>query len=700
MVFWFGALMNVVKAGTLQVPLPQRNAEAQLERDLAAPLLKRVLLTIIVAGLSLSLASAAADFRRTLLLAIGNAAIAAVMLAVARRGYAQFASVVVILALVVTTIYAMVSGNGLLDDSLLIFPGIFLMASLLLSSNWLIVVVVIANLAVVTIGIAEIQGSLITNVNFRIQVHDVIEIVIMLGALAAFVHYLVAMMRRVAVEARLAHESVRDILDATSEAIFIHDARDGKILSVNEPTLQMFGYPREAFLGKTPDNLGDDPAPYDAAKAADYIKRAVQEGPQAFEWLARRQDGSTFWVEVALRRARIAKEMRVVAVVRDITERRRLEHRVREAETFRAVGQLAGGVAHDFNNQLVGILGHAEFLQEALARDAELRSCAEAILVSGQRAAELTRQLLAFARKGRRRNVPVDLHQLVTEVIALGKRSIDKRITIEQRLTAACAVTVGDPSALQNALLNLLLNARDAMPKGGTVRFATEVLEVTRTDGNGSPALGPGRYVVLTVTDTGIGIAPENIEKVFEPFFTTKESGTGIGLAAVQGTVLEHQGNIDVQSEPGQGSTFRLRLPLSDVKVESEPTLQSAAERAASGRILVVDDESTVASVVERTLTKGGYAVELCNSGQSALDRYRPDAFELVLLDVMMPDLDGVEVLRKIRAKVPGAKVMLMTGHAGESVEMRLREFPDVVVLAKPFQPKELIEEVRKVLAG
>jgi two-component system cell cycle sensor histidine kinase/response regulator CckA len=692
--------MKLARGFGRERPLPKRHVEAQLGRDLAAPLLKRVLLTIVFAGLLLSVASAAADFRKTLILAIGNALIATAMLPVARRGCSQTASVVVILALVVTTVYAMSTGNGLLDDSLLIIPGIFLMASLLLSTNWLVAVIVIAMIAVVGTGLAEIHGYLVTKVPIRIQYHDVVEIVILLGALAAFVHYLVAMLRRIVVEARLAHESVRDILDATSEAIFIHDASDGRILAVNEPTLKMYGAARESFLGLTPDSLKDCPAPFDGAKAADYIKRAVNEGPQAFEWLARRHDGSTFWVEVALRSARIAEETRVVAVVRDITERRRLEQRVREAETFRAVGQLAGGVAHDFNNQLVGILGHAEFLQDALSQNAELRDCAESILVSGRRAAELTHQLLAFARKGRRRIVPVDLHELIAEVIALGKRSIDKRIAIEQKLSPERAVTLGDPSALQNALLNLLLNARDAMPKGGVVRFTTEIIEVASEDLELYPTLSPGRHIALSVTDSGIGVPPENTEKIFEPFFTTKESGTGMGLAAVQGTALEHQGSISVKSEAGQGTTFRLMLPLSETSPNVELAQLTPAESPASGKVLVVDDEITVASVVGRTLTRGGYDVELCHSGQGALDRYQPNTFDLVLLDVMMPDLDGVEVLRQIRTKVPTAKVMLMSGHASESVETRLREFSDVVVLSKPFQPKQLIEEVKRVIAG
>jgi len=310
----------------------------------------------------------------------------------------------------------------------------------------------------------------------------------------------------------------------------------------------------------------------------------------------------------------------------------------------------------------------------------------------------LTRQLLAFARRGRRCNVPVDLHQLIAEVIALGRRSIDKRISIAEHLDASTAVTFGDPSALQNALLNLLLNARDAMPKGGTVRFATRLVELPAQSSSLPEANDRTRTIELTVSDSGIGIDPEIPDKIFEPFFTTKESGTGMGLAAVKGTVLEHQGTIDVTSTKGVGTTFRILLPVSDIEVPKE-TPNVTTQRGAHGRILVVDDEISVTKVLEMALVQGGYAVEVYQSGQAVIERCTAGPFDLVLLDVMMPDIDGVEVLQRLRAMAPSARVVLMTGHASESLEARMREFPDIVVLSKPFQPKELLLEVRKALA-
>jgi len=346
----------------------------------------------------------------------------------------------------------------------------------------------------------------------------------------------------------------------------------------------------------------------------------------------------------------------------------------------------------------MGIMGNAEFLRQTATREAEFHACIDSILASSRRAADLTKQLLAFARRGRRRNVPVDLHQLITEVIALGRRSIGKRIALEQHTNAQQTVTQGDPSSLQNALLNLLVNARDAMPLGGTVLFTTRNVELTADASRmSSRALSPGQYIEIDVTDTGSGIAADVVSRVFEPFFTTKESGTGMGLAAVQGTMLDHLGSVTVVSEPGQGTTFRLLLPVVDDSIESEPARTSKPlTRGSQGRILVVDDEPTVLSVIERVLQQSGYDVTVCTGGQQAFSYYASNRFDLVLLDVMMPDLDGVEILQRLRATHPRARVMLMTGHAEENVQARLRDFADVPVLSKPFLPNELLEEVEK----
>jgi len=453
-------------------------AEANLERELTAPLLQRILVTVIIAGLALSAVSTTEDFRKTLCLALGNAVVAAAMLSMARRGFLRTTSVVEVLSLLLTAVYAMYAGEALYDDSLLIVPGIFVVSSLLLSPRWVLAIIVLALSAVFCVGMAQLHG--LTGAMGKREpftAHYIFEVDLLLGALATLIHYLVTLMRQIVVEARRAHESVRDILDATNEAIIISAADDGKVVAVNATALDMFGYTRDEFIGLRPIDLMFSPDT-DGVRA-EVILQALRSGKTVppLEWQARRKDGACLWIEVATRNALVARQPRWVAVARDITRRRRLEQTVREAEMFRAVGQLAGGVAHDLNNQLVGILGNAEFLREELSVDADLCACAEAIIASGRRAADLTQQLLAFARRGRFRNVPVDVHQIISEVIALGKRSIDKRISIEQHLQAARSMVLGDPTALQNALLNLLVNARDALPLGGVIRFCTCVID-------------------------------------------------------------------------------------------------------------------------------------------------------------------------------------------------------------------------------
>ena len=678
----------------------EKAVEARLEHELVQPLLYRVLWTIVIAASLVAVTSAIEGVVRIAVWGLGNAATAGALLPVVRRGNLKAVPLIESLILVVTAIYTLTSGYGLLDVSILILPTLFLLTSALLSTRWMVIVVLVTTTTVAGVGLAEKWGWLVTPNSALVEYDDIVDAVILLTTMAAFVQYLVATMRRAIVEARLAHKKTRDTLDATNEAIIIHDAKDGRILDVNEPTLRMFGCSRDEIVGQAAEGPADARMPSYAVKAIEYIRKAVADGPQSFEWLAHRNDGPEFWIEVGLRSATIADEERVVAVLRDISARRRMERQVIEAETFRAVGQLAGGVAHDFNNQLVGIFGNAEFLRDAVEHDAELLGCANSILASGRHAADLTQQLLAFARRGRRQSIEVDIHQLIGEVITLGRHSLDKRIVIEQRLHAKQAVTLGDPSALQNALLNLLLNARDAMPQGGLVEFSTRDIEIEPTlPPKSCPGLTPGSYLEIAVADTGSGIAPDTIGKVFEPFFTTKEAGVGMGLAAVKGTILEHQGSVDVESRAGRGTIFRLQLPVATAS--SAPSCGGSPTKAAlapaRGRILVVDDESAVLSVIERALARGGYEVDTCGGGQAALKAYVANRFTLVLLDVMMPDIDGVEVLRRLRTRDPEVQVMLMTGHAEESIQARLREFPDVKVLSKPFLPSQLLEEIRSL---
>lgn len=667
-----------------------------LSPPLVQLLLQRVLRAVIVGVSLLTLVMVSLGYRRTATLgAIGLSIVAALVLAV-RRGYTRGASMIASLGLLALGCYAMASANGLNDSAIVVLPGVFILTSILLGPRWLTIVTGLASLAMVGITHAEIEGLIHTPMSARLHYGNAVEVVVLLWISAVMVHYLVTALGQALADTRQAHDSTRAVFNAINEAIFIHDPETGDVLDANETTRRMYGIKQRDVRGMGIEALSAGEPPYDKEHAMAHMKRAIVAGPQSFPWRARRANGDLFWVEISLRYATIASEPRLLAVVRDVSERRKLERRVHEAEKLTAVGRLAGGVAHDFNNQLVGIIGNAEFLRRRVGGDERMLQCVDAILDSGERAADLTRQLLAFARKGRDRAVAVDVHRLILEVVALIERSMDKRITIEKDLSAERAVTLGDPSALQSALLNLAINARDAMPEGGRLRFETHTSTIS-PDASATRKLSPGRYLSVRVSDTGTGMEPEVARQVFEPFFTTKETGTGMGLAAVYGTLREHDGSVELETEPRRGTTFTLMLPLTEREPDPSPAPPLAEPPLEHGRVLVVDDEPAVARVARDILRGAGYQVDISCDGQAALESFRPGVYDLVLLDITMPDLDGVEVLRQMRKMDQGGRVLLMTGHASDTIRDRLREFPDISILSKPFSNERLINAVRRV---
>jgi CheY-like chemotaxis protein len=369
-----------------------------------------------------------------------------------------------------------------------------------------------------------------------------------------------------------------------------------------------------------------------------------------------------------------------------------------------AIGQVAGGVAHDFNNQLTAIIGYADLLAHR-AEGEQQRRYASNILESARRSAALTRQLLAFARKGQFQRAAVDVHLLVGETTDILERSIDKRIRIERELHADSAVVTGDASLLQNALLNLALNARDAMPDGGQLRFTTEAVALGRGDRAGHPPeLGPGRYVTVTVSDTGCGMGEPVLARLFEPFFTTKEpgKGTGLGLAAVFGTVQRHGGAISVESRVGHGSSFRVYLPLGrEAGVEEAPT-RGGTGTPASGRVLVIEDEPLVREMASEILGAAGFRVETSENGRLGVEHYRrhwPE-IDLVLLDLAMPEMDGAETFVWLRRLNPVARVLLCSGFSSEGDAQALLARGALGFVQKPFDQTTLVQSVSDALSA
>ncbi|RCK75966.1 MAG: PAS/PAC sensor hybrid histidine kinase [Candidatus Ozemobacter sibiricus] len=384
----------------------------------------------------------------------------------------------------------------------------------------------------------------------------------------------------------------------------------------------------------------------------------------------------------------------------DLTAQKMLEDRLRHAEKMEAIGQLAGGVAHDYNNHLAGILGNAELLMARLT-DPALRGMVENIRKAALRSADLTRQLLAFARKGKYMTVPIDVHALIDDVVALLEHSLDRRITIQRRLAADPPLTMGDPAQLQSALLNLAVNARDAMPHGGDLIFATAIADLP------GPApdldVGPGRFLKIEVTDTGTGMDEETRKHLFEPFFTTKEAGkgTGLGLAAVYGTIRNHRGAITVATALGQGTTFTIFLPLATEEAFARPSAPLPSTRPGRGRILLVEDEEMVRETALAMLESLGYQVTACVNGQEAVETFRElwRQIDLVILDLIMPRMAGRETFHAMRTIDPAVRVLVASGFSDEATARQIIQDGALGFLQKPFQLNELASKVAGLLA-
>lgn len=510
---------------------------------------------------------------------------------------------------------------------------------------------------------------------------------------------------------RALHQGYREIFNAIPDAIFVHDPDNGRILEVNQATCRLLGWSHQDLLNLEVGAFSQGDPPYTGNEAQAWMRRAVSEGPQTFDWRIRHRDGRLSWVEVHLHQVTLGGHMRILAVARDITERRaaeeqraQLELELRHSQRLEAMGQLAGGVAHDFNNMLTGILGYGELLQARTEADPALHKAARTIVETAHRAADLTRQLLATTRRGPITKRPFDLHELVGDTLAMLRRTIDRRIAIVTELAEGQAIIDGDAGLVQNAVLNLCLNARDAMAEGGTLTI------VTRIETEGAPALAErGAQVApprlrLDVSDTGTGMDAAVLARIFDPFFTTKGvgRGTGLGLPAVEATVLDHGGGMTVTSTVGVGSCMTIWLPLS---TKTAPGERSGAHRLlapGNGTVLVIDDEAVVRDVACDLLGVLGYQTLAADGGQAGIALYRERRAEIaaVLLDMIMPDLHGADVARAILAIDPGARILVASGFSRASERQELQELGVRGVIAKPYRMAELSQALQQVTAA
>jgi two-component system, cell cycle sensor histidine kinase and response regulator CckA len=389
-------------------------------------------------------------------------------------------------------------------------------------------------------------------------------------------------------------------------------------------------------------------------------------------------------------------------LIQDVTERRILEDQLLQAQKLNSIGRLAGGVAHDFNNLLTAILGNAELANHDLAPGTPAREAVDEIIKAGQRASTLTRQLLAFARKQIVAPVRLNLSTVVTESSLMLGRLLGEHIEITTMLEQSLSPIEADPGQMEQLLVNLTVNARDAMPNGGRLTIETRNEAVPAGIAAAPTEVPPGRYVVLTVTDTGLGMSAEVLAHIFEPFYTTKGpgKGTGLGLATCHGIVEQNHGHISVFSEEGLGSTFRIMLPVAGSDAPA-PTEEGPVPTSVGGTeaILVVEDEDSVRRLAVLGLRAHGYSVVDARDGQAALQLAADPSlhFDIVVSDVVMPGIGGPELARKLESMRPGVPVILVSGHAEQSV---LEDGPTsgFSFLQKPFTPEALARRVRDVL--
>jgi len=476
------------------------------------------------------------------------------------------------------------------------------------------------------------------------------------------------------------------LLSQTSEAI-LATARDGRVTYLNRAAETLFGRGLREARGTPVGKL----LPGDEA--------TLQSGDR----LVPREGGEPRHVELLVSdlRSPTGEAAGNVVCARDVTELRSLEEQYRQAQKLESVGQLAGGVAHDFNNLLTVINGYCRLLISDTSEHHPMRAELEAILHAGERAASLTKQLLAFSRKQHLQPTVLNLNRVVAHIEPMVTRLIGEQVKVVTTLAPDLRSVKADAGQIEQVLINLALNARDAMPQGGTLLIETNCLDLDERDARAQAELKPGSYVMLAVSDTGVGMDEPTRLRIFEPFFTTKApgQGTGLGLSTVYGIVRQSGGHIRVQSERGHGTTFKLFFPRVDADAVEEAAA-AAVNPQGNERILLAEDETGVRALVARILTDNGYQVWPASSGAEAcqIAAARENQIDLLLTDVVMPDTTGPQLATRLLSRHPRLRVLFTSGYTDNVILRQGLDDQDVAYLQKPFTPAVLLNAIRRVL--
>jgi len=505
--------------------------------------------------------------------------------------------------------------------------------------------------------------------------------------------------------ARLAEVATRyqRLFDANPEAMWVYDEETQRILAVNDAAVTRYGYSEAEFLEMTIEDLRppeDVPA----------LRRLIAEGVNRFgysgHWRHKKREGAVIEVEITSHELSFAGRPARLVLARDVTETRRLEEQLRQAQKMEAVGRLAGGIAHDFNNLLTAILGTTQLLLRDIEPGATMRDDVEEIRKAALRAADLTRQLLAYSRRQVLAPKVLDLNTVVSNLDTMLRRLIGEDVQLVTELAPRLPTIQADPSQLDQVILNLIVNSRDAMPHGGRLTIRTAETRFTGAETAApAPAPAPGAYALLEVIDTGTGMTADVKAHLFEPFFTTKEvgKGTGLGLATVYGVVKQSGGYIWVESELDRGTTVRIAFPVVAASAPPREVPPARVEVTPAGEtVLLVEDEEAVRRVAAKILTASGYRVLTAHDGPAALSAAARESgpIHLLLTDMVMPGMTGRELAERLVVVRPGTRVLYMSGYTEDAVVRETVAAAGHAFLQKPFEPETLARKVRDVLDG
>jgi PAS domain S-box-containing protein len=500
----------------------------------------------------------------------------------------------------------------------------------------------------------------------------------------------------------------RELFDSITDFIYTHDLQ-GRFITVNQGAASNLGYVVEELTGH---HISDFMLPkYKRSFVEEYLPAILREGQHEGISVYLSRDGKKHFIEYRNRLMnKNGKPDHVSGIGRDVTERlraqeqlRRLEEQLRQSQKMEAVGTLAGGVAHDFNNILQGIRGYAQIISMSTAPNDPMRSHVDQIEAAVGRATALVQQLLTFSRRVQPQLKSINLNQRVEQVVGLLRRTLPKMISIEANLEDGLGPVNADPNQIEQILLNLGANAGDAMPEGGQLRVKTSNQTLDQSFCQGHPDARPGDYVLLQVSDNGCGMDNVTMAHIFDPFFTTKElgKGTGLGLSMVYGIVRNHGGFVIVKSQPGQGTTFSIYLPVAAGEAEHEDAkLQTEMPPGGGESLLLVDDDIDILNSTREVLEHFGYRVRTASSGEEAIEAYgsRHAKYDLVLLDLGMPGMGGAKALEKLKKMDPAAKVIVCSGYSSEITSQTADQGGASAYVSKPYRTTDMLTVIRSVL--